>query len=104
MALNRVSSFDTTGAAGAGTSIITPENLTIAAQSIAGGVAVTGAVIVGAVAPVPATVAVVTVAGCLYAANRMENDLPIIPSFGNNAPTEPVTVQRPTVDVTPVSA
>ena len=103
MSFNRVSSSTVTDGAGAGTSIITPDNLTIAAQSIAGGVAVTGAVIVGSVAPIPATVAVVTVAGCLYAANRMENDLPIIPSFGV-APTEPVTVDRPTVDVTPVSA
>ena len=93
-----------TDVAGAGTSIITPDNLTIAAQSIAGGVAVTGAVIVCAVAPVPAPAAVLTAAGCFYAANRMENDLPIIPSFGNNAPTEPVVVDRPTVDVTSASA
>ena len=104
MALIRNSVSTVACNAGAGTSIITPDNLTIAAQSIAGGVAVTGAVIVGSVAPIPATVAVVSVAGCLYAANRMENDLPIIPSFGNNAPTEPVTVDRPTVDVTPASA
>ena len=104
MSFNHVPSFDTTGMSGAGTSMITPDNLTIVAQSIAGGVAITGAVIVGAIAPVPATVAVCTAAGCLYAANRMENDLPIIPSFGNNAPTEPVTVEHPTVDVTPVSA
>lgn len=104
MSFNHVSSSTVIDGAGAGTSIVTPENLTFAAQSIAGGVAVTGAVIVGAVAPVPATMAIVTAGGCLYAAHRMENDLPIIPSFGNNAPTEPVTVERPTVDVTPVSA
>ncbi len=93
-----------TDVAGAGSSAITPERLTFAAGAIGTGLAGTGAFVIGAVAPVPATIAVAAIGTCLYSAYRMENDLPIIPSFGNNAPTEPVTVERPTVDVTPVSA
>ena len=104
MSFNRVSSSTVTDGAGAGSSAITPERLTFAAAAIGAGVAGTGAVVIGAIAPVPSTIAIAATGVCLYSAYRMENDLPIIPSFGNNVPTEPVTVERPTVDVTPVSA
>jgi len=104
MSFNHVESIVPTVTVGAGSSAITPERLTFAAGAIGAGVAGTGAVVIGAIAPVPSTIALVATGVCLYSAYRMENDLPIIPSFGNNAPTEPVTVERPTVDVTPVSA
>ena len=104
MAFNRVTTGSIDSSAGAGGSTITPGQLKFAAGAASAGLGGAGAFVIGAVAPIPSTVAIVAIGTCLYSAHRMENDLPIIPSFGDNAPTEPLSVERPTVDVTPASA
>ena len=99
MSFNHIDSLDTSASAGAGGSTVTPEQLKFAAAAISTGMGGAGAFIIGAVAPIPATIAIAGVGGCLYAAYRMENDLPIIPGRGtDDAPASPV------VDVTPASA
>ena len=85
--------------AGAGGSTVTPEQLKFAAAALSTGLGGAGAFVIGAVAPIPATIAIAGVGGCLYAAYRLENDLPIIPGRGDdNTPASNV------VDVTPASA
>lgn len=99
MSFNRVSTDSTIASAGAGGSTVTPEQLKFAAAALSTGLGGAGAFVIGAVAPIPATIAIAGVGGCLYAAYRLENDLPIIPGRGDdNAPATDV------VDVTPVSA
>ena len=99
MALIRNQQSTMSNPAGAGGSTVTPQQLKFAAAAISTGLGGAGAFVIGAVAPIPATIAIAGVGGCLYAAYRMENDLPIIPGRGDdNAPASPV------VDATPASA
>ena len=99
MSFNHIDSLDTSAATGAGGSTVTPQQLKFAAGAASAGLGGAGAFVIGAVAPIPAAVTIAGIGGCLYAAYRMENGLPIIPGRGdNNAPASPV------VDATPASA
>ena len=99
MSFNRVSVDSTIASAGAGGSSVTPDQLKFAAGAASAGLGGAGAFVIGAVAPVPAVITIVGIGGCLYAAHRLENGLPIIPGRGtDDAPASDV------VDVTPASA
>ncbi len=88
MSLNRVDSIVPTVTVGAGGASVTPDQLKFAAGAASAGLGGAGAFVIGAVAPVPAAITIIGIGGCLYAAHRMENGLPIIPGRGNddNAP------------------
>ena len=84
MSFNRVDSIVPTVTVGAGGASVTPDQLKFAAGAASAGLGGAGAFVIGAVAPVPAAITIIGIGGCLYAAHRMENDLPIIPGRGND--------------------